>query len=51
MCSDRTSDPIITSNIGWVMDDVTELTGMSNETIRVSFHKFDKASVAKYYQE
>ena len=36
---------------GWVMDDVTELTGMSNETIRVSFHNFNKAFVSKYYEE
>jgi Plant transposon protein len=36
---------------GWVMDDVTELTGMSNEITRVSFHKFNKAFVAKHYQE
>ena len=33
------------------MDDVTELTGMSNETIRVSFHDFTKAFVSKYYEE
>ena len=36
---------------GWDMDDVTELTGMSNETLRVSFHNFNKAFVSKYYEE
>ena len=30
---------------------MTELTGMVNETVRVSFHNFNKAFVSKCYEE
>ena len=36
---------------GWCMDDVSESTGISEETIRRSFHTFNKMFTKKHYEE
>lgn len=36
---------------GWCMDDVSECTGISEETIRGSFHTFNKIFREKHYEE
>lgn len=36
---------------GWCMDDVSESTGISEETIRRSFHTFNKMFTTKHYEE